>query len=119
MPAPKDTIGLHSPQEMQIVGVAGASSYARETLPLSIDTRTGKGKNEGNNKGTMRRDVAVDVRAFRSALPSVLHRGGMRIAPVTLTVGDYVLSDAHCIERKSISDLFGSFGSGRLHTLVL
>uniref|UniRef100_A0A7S3L7V4 ERCC4 domain-containing protein n=1 Tax=Amphora coffeiformis TaxID=265554 RepID=A0A7S3L7V4_9STRA len=63
-----------------------------------------------------RRDIAVDVREFRSALPSILHQGGMRLAPVTLTVGDFVLSNVHCVERKSISDLFGSFASGRLYT---
>ena len=40
----------------------------------------------------------------------------MRLAPVTLTVGDFVLSNVHCVERKSISDLFGSFASGRLYT---
>lgn len=51
---------------------------------------------------------------FRSSLPSILHQGGMRLAPVTLTVGDFVLSNIHCVERKSISDLYGSFNSGRL-----
>ena len=40
----------------------------------------------------------------------------MRLAPVTLIVGDFVLSNVHCVERKSISDLFGSFASGRLYT---
>lgn len=40
----------------------------------------------------------------------------MRLAPVTLVVGDFVLSNVHCIERKSISDLFGSFASGRLYS---
>jgi DNA excision repair protein ERCC-4 len=64
----------------------------------------------------VKRDIAVDVREFRSALPSILHQGGMRLAPVTLTVGDFVLSNVHCVERKSISDLFGSFASGRLFT---
>jgi DNA excision repair protein ERCC-4 len=33
-----------------------------------------------------------------------------------LTVGDFVLSSVHCVERKSISDLYGSFASGRLYT---
>jgi DNA excision repair protein ERCC-4 len=42
----------------------------------------------------------------------------MRLAPVTLTVGDFVLSNVHCVERKSISDLYGSFASGRLYTQV-
>ncbi|KAL3914926.1 MAG: hypothetical protein SGILL_005883 [Bacillariaceae sp.] len=96
-------------QEMQqAVGAGG--SYHGGTLPLSVDTRTaGKGR-------AVKRDIAVDVREFRSALPSILHQGGMRLAPVTLLVGDFVLSNVHCVERKSISDLFGSFASGRLFT---
>ena len=55
---------------------------------------------------------------FRAALPSILHQGGMRLAPVTLTVGNFVLSNIHCVERKSISDLYGSFNSGRLRDQV-
>lgn len=92
-------------------GVAG--TYLGGSLPLSMDTRRGKGK---VNTSKERRDIAVDVREFRSALPSILHQGGMRLAPVTLVVGDFVLSNVHCVERKSISDLFGSFASGRLYT---
>jgi DNA excision repair protein ERCC-4 len=100
-------------QEMQQAlehgsGVAG--TYQGGTLPLSMDSRSGGGKKETP------RNIAVDVREFRSALPSILHQGGMRLAPVTLTVGDFVLSNVHCVERKSISDLFGSFASGRLYT---
>lgn len=77
--------------------------------------------------------VVVDVREFRSSLPSLLHASGFRIVPRTLQVifhvglcceinlkmfqvGDYVLSPEICIERKGISDLFGSFASGRLYT---
>jgi DNA excision repair protein ERCC-4 len=80
-----------------------------------MDTRTGGGKKTAQKE---RRDIAVDVREFRSSLPSVLHQGGMRLAPVTLTVGDFVLSNVHCVERKSINDLFGSFASGRLYSQV-
>jgi len=95
-------------QEMQMTrGAAG--SYAGG-LPLSADTRTGGGKKHSKD----RRDIAVDVREFRSTLPSILHQGGMRLAPATLAVGDFVLSTVHCVERKSISDLFQSFASGRL-----
>lgn len=50
-----------------------------------------------------------------SSLPNVLHQKGMRIIPVTLEVGDYILSPLICVERKSIQDLFGSFSSGRLY----
>lgn len=109
-------------QEIQLSTALGVSrgavgTYMAGTLPLAADTRTGRGK---TSKGcsSQRRDVAVDVREFRSALPFVLHQGGMRLAPVTLIVGDFVLSQVHCVERKSISDLFGSFASGRLYTQV-
>lgn len=111
---PPPVLQVEGTQEMQqalIHGSSVAGSYGGGTLPLSIDTRRGGGKAKGE-----KRDIAVDVREFRSALPSILHRGGMRLAPVTLTVGDFVLSNVHCVERKSISDLFGSFASGRLYT---
>jgi DNA excision repair protein ERCC-4 len=102
-------------QEIQQATLQGSvvSTYMGGSLPLSVDTRTGRGK---ANTSKERRDIAVDVREFRSALPSILHQGGMRLAPVTLIVGDFVLSNVHCVERKSISDLFGSFASGRLFT---
>lgn len=55
------------------------------------------------------------MREFGSSLPSVLHQQGMKILPVTLEVGDYILSPDICVERKSIADLFSSFASGRLY----
>lgn len=39
-----------------------------------------------------RPQVVVDTREFRAALPSVLHQRGIELLPVTLEVGDYVLS---------------------------
>ncbi|KAH6662208.1 DNA repair protein [Plectosphaerella plurivora] len=58
--------------------------------------------------------VVVDVREFRSSLPSLLHGRNMIIVPCMLTVADYVLSPTICVERKSISDLISSFKDGRL-----
>jgi len=113
MTLPMNMLGPWTTQEMQLAGGNGAAgSYCSGSLPLSVDTRTGRGKRVKSKK----RGIAVDVREFRSALPSILHQGGMRLAPVTLTVGNFVLSNIHCVERKSISDLFGSFASGRLFT---
>ncbi|XP_075228902.1 DNA repair endonuclease XPF mei-9 [Lycorma delicatula] len=63
--------------------------------------------------------VIVDMREFRSELPALLHRRGIDIDPVTLLVGDYILSPDMCVERKSINDLIGSLSSGRLYTQVL
>ncbi|KAF2479632.1 hypothetical protein BDY17DRAFT_256921 [Neohortaea acidophila] len=59
--------------------------------------------------------VVVDVREFRSSLPSLLHGRNMIVVPCMLTVGDYVLTPAICIERKSVSDLVASFNNGRLY----
>ncbi|KAL7537241.1 hypothetical protein ACHAXR_007684, partial [Thalassiosira sp. AJA248-18] len=112
MPIMLPTFNNFSTQEMQqsCGGVGG--SYAGGTLPLSMDTRTGGGKQKASKE---RRDIAVDVREFRAALPSILHQGGMRLAPAQLIVGDFILSNVHCVERKSIGDLFGSFNNGRLY----
>ena len=59
--------------------------------------------------------VVVDVREFRSSLPSLLHGRNMVIVPCMLTVGDYILSPNICVERKSIKDLISSFKDGRLY----
>jgi len=58
--------------------------------------------------------AVVDLREFRSSLPSLLHARNMIVVPCQLTVGDYVLSPDICIERKSVKDLISSFKDGRL-----
>ncbi|KAL4152532.1 hypothetical protein PRNP1_009461 [Phytophthora ramorum] len=82
----------------------------QQTVEYSMDTRTG-GRAKSHRAGVK---VVVDVREFRSALPSMLHKEGLFVLPVTLEIGDYILSPDICVERKSISDLFGSLNSGRL-----
>ena len=84
------------------------------------DTRRGGGGSGGGGGGgegevSHRRCVVVDAREFRSALPLMLHREGIEIVPMTLTVGDYILTPKICIERKSIPDLISSLKSGRLY----
>ena len=58
--------------------------------------------------------VIVDMREFRSTLPSLLHASNLLVIPATLTIGDYILTPEICVERKSIPDLISSFNSGRL-----
>ena len=55
------------------------------------------------------------MREFRSELHSILHKRGFKIEPVTLEVGDYVLTPNICVERKSINDLIESLTNGRLY----
>ncbi|CAK9173322.1 unnamed protein product [Ilex paraguariensis] len=90
----------------------------------SIEPQSVVSKNSITRKAGGRKEaekemlVIVDMREFMSSLPNVLHQNGMRIIPVTLEVGDYILSPSMCVERKSIQDLFGSFASGRLYHQV-
>ena len=59
--------------------------------------------------------VVVDVREFRSALPSLLHGSNTIVVPCQLTVGDYILTPDICVERKSVRDLLTSLRNGRLY----
>ena len=59
--------------------------------------------------------IIVDSREFRSELPCLIHRRGIEVVPLMITIGDYILSPDICVERKSISDLIGSLQSGRLY----
>ncbi|OCT64062.1 excision repair cross-complementation group 4 L homeolog isoform X1 [Xenopus laevis] len=78
----------------------------------SADTRKAGGQVQNNVQQT----IIVDMREFRSELPSLIHRRGIDIEPVTLEVGDYILTPDICVERKSVSDLIGSLNNGRLYT---
>ncbi|CAG4971833.1 unnamed protein product [Parnassius apollo] len=78
----------------------------------TVDTRKAGGQNI-NKENPL---VIVDMREFRSDLPALLHKKGINIEPVTITIGDYILTPDICVERKSISDLIGSLNSGRLYT---
>ncbi|KAG8432939.1 hypothetical protein GDO86_017269 [Hymenochirus boettgeri] len=78
----------------------------------SADTR----KAGGQQPCHVQQSIIVDMREFRSELPSLIHRRGIDIEPVTLEVGDYILTPDMCVERKSVSDLIGSLNNGRLYT---
>uniref|UniRef100_A0A663N4T6 DNA repair endonuclease XPF n=2 Tax=Athene cunicularia TaxID=194338 RepID=A0A663N4T6_ATHCN len=86
----------------------------RDAKPASASTDTRKAG--GQEQKGVQQTVIVDMREFRSELPSLIHRRGIDIEPVTLEVGDYILTPDICVERKSISDLIGSLNNGRLYT---
>lgn len=81
----------------------------------SANSITRKGGGRAALPGTEKIRVIVDVREFMSHLPAVLYSQGYNIIPITLEVGDYVLSPEICVERKTIPDLRGSLQSGRLY----
>uniref|UniRef100_A0A8C1BHW7 DNA repair endonuclease XPF n=2 Tax=Cyprinus carpio TaxID=7962 RepID=A0A8C1BHW7_CYPCA len=89
----------------------------RSQEPANATTNTRKAGGREEAKEPQR--IIVDMREFRSELPSLLHQRGLDIEPVTLEVGDYILTSEICVERKSVSDLIGSLQSGRLYTQCL
>ncbi|GJR11587.1 DNA repair endonuclease UVH1 [Tanacetum coccineum] len=91
-----------------------SASETESPSKLNMVTRKAGGQKEASKET----QVIVDMREFMSSLPNVLHQKGMNIIPVTLEVGDYILSPTICVERKSIQDLFNSFASGRLYHQV-
>jgi Fanconi anemia group M protein len=58
--------------------------------------------------------IVVDNRERNGELLSRLEALGVGIKVQTLPVGDYVISDRVCIERKTVSDFESSIVSGRL-----
>lgn len=94
--------------------VRNSASETDSPSKQNMVTRKAGGQKEADKE----MQVIVDMREFMSSLPNVLHQKGMHIIPVTLEVGDYILSPMICVERKSIQDLFSSFASGRLYHQV-
>lgn len=92
---------------------ATSTADPQEQFLRTINTRIAGG---GRVAATASRPrCVIDVREFRSSLPSLLHARGMETIPCMLTVGDYVLSPDICVERKSVRDLISSFKDGRLY----
>lgn len=71
-------------------------------------------RSRGAESSGVVRQVIVDMREFRSSLPGILYSGGFEVIPVTLGIGDYIITPEMAVERKSIPDLMQSFNSGRL-----
>lgn len=95
------TMGMDSSEEI--------SGLGSRSLGTDRDSRL-----KGVAVPERKKQVVVDLRELRSSLSSILHRNGMDLLPVTLAIGDYILSPKICVERKSIPDLISSFNSGRL-----
>lgn len=86
---------------------------ANETTE-SVNTRKAGGQ-QIDRASIIMQKVLVDMREFRSDLPSIVHKRGIEIEPIQLEIGDYILAPDTCVERKSISDLIQSLQSGRLY----
>ncbi|CAH2080160.1 unnamed protein product [Thlaspi arvense] len=105
----KSSMMIPVDQDGLCIGLNSSTDYPASSTQNSLTRKAG-----GRKEIEKETQVIVDMREFMSSLPNVLHQKGMKIIPVTLEVGDYILSPSICVERKSIQDLFQSFTSGRL-----
>lgn len=90
-----------------IYGVTGQCNS--RSLPLPIDTW------QVEVKSWVLQKLTFQWMYMNSVQPC--HPFGIRVewlVPVTLTVGDFLLSNVFCVEEKSISDFFWSFDSRHL-----
>ena len=55
----------------------------------------------------------IDHREIRSGVSQILETAGVKVVMRTLEIGDYLLSDRVCVERKTTSDFISSLISGR------
>lgn len=68
-----------------------AGSCVQTKSPQHIPTpTTQRARKRGLPPRPECKKVVVDVREFRSSLPSLLHEAGMLLVPATLEVGRYV-----------------------------
>ena len=108
MAVPDEWDGRHA------AATAAAADFGAGVAPIGHgNAATRRAGGAAPDKAAAR--VIVDVREFRSALPNMLHLHGCAVVPVTLEVGDYVLSPDVCVERKSVADLHHSLANGRLY----
>lgn len=129
--ATKSGGGVAGALESLISATAGArGGLGNKLLPAAMAAATAGSISHGSAAGAVvaplkgeigvedrgRRIVIVDMREFRARVAMRLYKLGMKVVPLTLEVGDYILSPDMCVERKSVPDLFGSFASGRLYT---
>ena len=63
-------------------------------------------------------EIIVDQRERNADLLSQLESMGAKVTVMTLAIGDYVISDRVCIERKTVTDFESSIISGRLFDQV-
>ena len=62
--------------------------------------------------------VVADVFEEGSGVPASLQRLGARVVVEPLSAGDYRISGGALIERKTVADLHGSLGRGRLWSQI-
>lgn len=97
-------------------GSVGGGSLGPLTTLVSAVRDSVSSRMAPDDTSNARPYIVVDTREFHgSKIPSLMWSEGFDVLPVTIEIGDYVISDDVVIERKTLWDLIGSFSSGRLY----
>jgi len=96
-------------------------NFHKEYVKLSNEKRENKMEIESKNKIEHISNILVDNREMGASTPFYLYQKGFNINVGQLEVGDYILSNSLCIERKSIStgDIFQSLKSHHLTDQII
>jgi ERCC4-type nuclease len=90
---------------------------SRNSSDCTGTTGTTNAKNcdcSGSGSNSQNPAIIVDNREFMSEVVRELYRQGAKVNREQLKVGDYVISDRICIERKEATDFLDSLVGGRL-----
>jgi ERCC4-type nuclease len=95
---------IEDPREEKVDGMSLDSDRPDQgPTEVSVDDGTGQGP-----------VIIIDNRELGSQVVKGLALQGRRVEPCQLEVGDYLLSDRVCVERKTVRDLSASLFDGRL-----
>lgn len=86
----------------------------RRKLPLNLELDKIV-LEEDSSEEDFKYNIVVDTRELRSQLPFYLYKSNNQLTISTLKIGDYLLNENICIERKNIYDLISSIKTGRLY----
>lgn len=113
----KRTMVIETDREGRLLAEEQPGAGGEEDSPMDTNSRTRQAGGQAKSQAPteIKSQIVTDMREFRSELPCLIHRRGVEVVPIQITVGDYILTPDICVERKSISDLIGSLNSGRLY----
>ena len=107
-------------RELEILRRKLKRRLEKESIVLSssqkrlTDYVEGENKTEGNRREEKNLSITADVRECRTQVVKELSSRGIDVSLEQLDVGDYIISDRICIERKSSKDFVDSMISGNL-----
>jgi Fanconi anemia group M protein len=100
--------------ESNISDISKIPETEGQTRLIDFPSRWKGAKEKTQPKPSQKLRIIVDNREFNSTVVRELAKRDVTIEPQQLPVGDYIISDRICVERKLVSDFLQSLIDGRL-----